>query len=210
MGLFGNKSTRERKSAGKSDGDADSPGDAVTHRFTLDLSRAHGLAAMIASSRASKLIEIPDLVAGMYMYEWERLSEYWPEENRDSVEDMLREICRISPQRWNSWIQLYDTKRRSEPESAWQKLKALRKGQPEEVSLGPSAGLRVLFQTAEQVSPFRDTADGHDVPVLTMECVLLCIAQSPGSEIGKKLRETGLDVAQLEKAALDPKRSPRR
>jgi hypothetical protein len=210
MSLFGNKSAG--KTASKVAGAADSNGGPVAHRFTLDLSRAHGLAMMVANSRSSKFVEISDLIAGMYLYEWDRLSEYWPEENRDEVEETLREICRISPQRWNSWIQLYDAKRK-EPQSRWEKIKtkALRqKMQPKEVVPETSAGLRVILETAEQISPFYDKTDEREIPILTMECVLFCVVQATGSELGKKLRETGLDVALLERAALDPKRSPRR
>ena len=209
MGLFGNKS--EGKTAAKAAG-ADSHGGAVAHRLTLDLARAQTLALMVANSRSSKFVEISDLLAGMYLYEWDRLAEYWPEENRDEVEDALREICRISPQRWNSWIQLYDEKRK-EPQTRWEKIKtrALRqKTPPKEIIPEPSAGLRGLLETAEQVSPFYDKADERHIPILTMECVLFCIVQTAGSELGKRLRETGLDVALLERAALDPKRSPRR
>jgi hypothetical protein len=211
MGLFGNKSTRASKPARKTCGAADSERGAATHRLTLDLSRAHTLATMLASSRSSEFIEIPDLVAGMYMYEWDRLSEYWPEERRDEMEDVLREMCNISPQRWNNWIQQYDTRRKGFSTSRWEKLKVLRKHKPkEENPPRHSTALRVLFKNAGEFTPFRDTDEGRDIPILTTECVLLCIAQTSGLEIGKRLRETGLDVGLLERAALDPKRSPRR
>jgi len=211
MGLFGNKSTREGKAAGKIAGAADSERGAATHRLTLDLSRAHTLAAMLANSRSSEFIEIPDLVAGMYMYEWDRLSEYWPEEKRDEMEDVLREMCNISPQRWNSWIQQYDTRRKGDSRSRWEKLKVLRRNKPEEENPPRhSTALRLLFKTAGEFTPFRETSEGWDIPILTTECLLLCIAQTGGLEIGKRLRETGLDVELLERAALDPKRSPRR
>ena len=211
MRLFGKGIGERRKSAKAVGAGAESTGGAVTHRFTLDLSRAHGLAVMLASSRASEFIEIPDLLAGMYIYEWDRLSEYWPEENRDDIEGLLRDMCRISPQRWNHWIRFYDAqKKKSEPRSQWQRLTALRKKSEEVNAPRHSAALRLLFDVAGLISPFRDKVDGRDIPILTIESVLLCIAQTPGSEIAKKLRETGLDVARVEKAALSRKRSPLR
>ena len=50
---------------------------------------------------------------GMYLYDWDRLSKYWGYEDHERLEDLLRTICRISPERWNYWIQLYDKKRRN-------------------------------------------------------------------------------------------------
>jgi hypothetical protein len=57
----------------------------VAHRFTKDLSRAESLAAMLAHSRAASAVEVADLLAGMYIYDWERLSKYWPEQDAVSA-----------------------------------------------------------------------------------------------------------------------------
>jgi len=214
MNLFGRKSAREavRPAQGKSSTRA-----AAAHYLTLDLSRAMDLAAMLANSRAARFIEIPDLLAGLYIYEWDRLSQYWPEENRDQVEEMLRDICQISPQRWNYWIAEYDAQRKAgEPVSGWKrfhKTKAVSqaKGLPT-----PSVGLKSVLDVAEVVSPFRDPrrdlkeSDETAVPVLTSECMLLCIVKFVASATGRKLAESGLDTVQLERAVLDPKRSPLR
>ena len=211
MSLFGKKRTVPEKTGavqGASRGDSQR---AVTHRVTLDLSRAETLAAMLASSRASKFIEISDLLAGLYMYEWERLAAYWPAEKREDVEEMMREICRISPARWNYWIQRYDAMRKDDdalqrwPQMPWQKDAAATDAPPE-----PSARLRAVFEAAARISPFRDPGDGNSPPVLTSECVLLCIAKYVTSETGRKLCESGLDLDLLERATLDPKRSPLR
>jgi hypothetical protein len=192
---------------------------AVTHRVTLDLSRAQDLAAMLASSRASKFVEISDLLAGLYIYEWDRLATYWPEENRDDVEDMMRDICLISPQRWNYWIQMYDTCRKEgEPKPAWKRFRKSKNGTGEIPVPVASTRLESLFRIAEKISPFRepqrdpekDSAKKTGLPVLTSECVLLCIAKYMSSDTGKKLHKSGLNVEQLERAVIDPKRSPLR
>ena len=211
MNLFGNRGTRESGSTGGLFDAAENADGRVTHRLTLDLSRAHGLAAMVASSRASKFIEIPDLIAGIYIYEWDRLSEYWPEENRGQIESVLREMCKISPQRWNYWIQFYDSQKKGVmPASRWEKLKISRKPQPAEISPRHSAALRAIFEEAARITPFRDKNGGREVPILTTECVLLAVVRTSASDIAQKLRETRVDVTQLEKAALDPRRSPLR
>jgi len=53
----------------------------ASHLLTLDLSRAETLAMMLAHSRASQAVDISDLVAGMYLYDWDRLSKYWEYED---------------------------------------------------------------------------------------------------------------------------------
>jgi hypothetical protein len=222
MKLFGKKrGPQESKSseAGYSGIAGEAPLGAASRRLTLDLSRAMELATMLASSRASQFIEITDLLAGLYMYEWDRLAGYWPEENREPVEEMLREICQISPQRWNYWITLYDSQRKeAEPQPRWKHFgKAKQKTRTSSLPI-PSTTLRAVFEAAEWLTPFRDPGGSDDkkaqeseaVPVVTTECMLLCIARYTSSEVGKKLMHSGLEIDQLERAVLDPRRSPLR
>ena len=42
----------------------------LTHRLTRDLVRAEKLAQMLAASRAAAVVDVPDFLAGMYIYEW--------------------------------------------------------------------------------------------------------------------------------------------
>ena len=95
----------------------------VTHRLTMELTRAENLAVMLANSRGAALVEISDLLAGMYIYDWERLSKYWDYDDQVQIEEVLRRICEISPQRWHYWIEHYDKKRRdSEKQNSWLSL----------------------------------------------------------------------------------------
>src|SRR5690242_11930608 len=211
MSLFSRKRPAQENTgpdAKKAPSNGTAPG--ITHRLTLDLSRAHTLAAMMANSRSAQFIEISDLLAGLYIYEWDRLAEYWPEENRDDVEDVLRGLCKISPQRWNSWIQSYDAKRRNgEGRRRWLDLAKESKKKDDAPAPVPSAGLQRVFSVAERIAPFHDKPDHGNVPILTSECILLCMAKYISSDVGKKLNETGLNIEQLERAVIDPKRSPR-
>jgi hypothetical protein len=188
----------------------------VQRRLTVGLARAEQLALMLAQSRAARFVEVADMLAGMYIYEWDRLSRFW--EDRGDVEGLLRRICSISPQRWHHWIELYDKQRREEEKELTSPVRRLGLGSQspegdtldEEVKLRRSIELERLLQSAGEISPFRDDLDGRAIPVLTTECVLLCIARSTQSEISRKLRETGLDLAALERAARDPRRAPPR
>lgn len=192
----------------------------VTHRRTISLARSEKLAVMLASSRASKTIEIADLLGGMYLYDWDRLSKFWKEGTGEATESLLRRICRISPQRWHYWIGLYDAQKQAGGRvRSWRALQRLALAGDEkpapatEKRLPKSAALRSVYEHAERVAPFRDAIGDRKIPVLTSECVLLCIVRNhnfAGSELARKLIDTGLDVVELERAALAPNRPPLR
>ena len=208
---------KDRK-AGKSSADDDSnpaatDGAIISHRVTKDLERSETLASMLAHSRASRTVEVADLLAGMHIYEWENLSKFW--EQQDEVETFLQQICRISPQRWHHWIEFYDQQRHTEePRKIWQLPKGLKPakgktGQPDGKDLLRSAELQNVLKTAEELSPARDFVDGRAIPILTCECVLLAIAKKTDSEIGHRLVATGLNVTRLEESARNPKHAPK-
>jgi hypothetical protein len=185
--------------------------ESVAHRLTLDLSRADRLATMVASSRASRVVEIADLLAGMYIYNWDRLSRYWEDGDQERVEELLRNMCQISPARWNAWITQYDTQRRNGEKrlSSLPLLKKLEKEPKADPPLQRSAELNALLKQAEELAPFHDTSEGKKIPILTSECVLLCIVRNKKSEISRKLAASGLNVPQLERDALSSRRSQR-
>ena len=146
----------------------------------------------------------------MYICNWERLSVYWEVEDRDEIETFLRGICRISPERWHSWIEFYDElRRKGERWQVWRPLSKLKKNFPADSALQPSADLAAVLKQAEEIAPSRDPVGGRALPILTSECVLLCIVRSLGSEVSRKLAGTGLDAGRLERDALFPRRAPR-
>jgi hypothetical protein len=183
----------------------------ASHRLTLDLSRAETLATMLAHSRASRVVEVADLVAGMYLYGWDRLSRYWESGDQERIEDILRKMCQISPQRWNYWIQFYDTNRRTNEKAASlpRILQKFQKTPASEPPLKRSNELSAVFKQAEEIAPLRDTSGSRSIPILTSECVLLCIVRNHGAEIGRKLTASGINMPQLEKDALSSRRTPR-
>ncbi|HXN97746.1 MAG TPA: hypothetical protein VN881_01655 [Candidatus Acidoferrales bacterium] len=212
MKLFGRKDRKNGRPSA-TDGTrvtAHSGGAPLAHRITKDLERAETLAAMLAHSRAALVVEVADLLAGMYIYDWERLSQFW--DGNDEIEIFLQQICRISPQRWHHWIADYDQQRREEePRKVWQLLTGAKaQSQPaNEAPLSKSAELQAVLQHAELLAPGRDMVEGRAVPILTCECVLLAIAKTKDSEIGHRLVATGLNVASLEQSARNPKHAPR-
>jgi len=205
MALFGRKGTEAETSPGS-----------AQYRLVLDLERARIVAAMIAKSRASRVIEMADMVAGMYLSNWERLSRYWKEEDHERVENVLRRVCQISPQRWNAWITYYDAERRRGERpldrlkngGSWDWRALLPWKHEDAAPLRPSADLAAALKEAQDIAPFRDTQDNRQLPVLTTECVLLCIASTQGSEIARRLVESGLDLPKLDQEARHPRHAP--
>ncbi len=173
------------------------------------MSRAVIVATMLASSRASGLIEVADFLAGLYISDWDRLSQYWDEENREEAETFLRQLCRLSPQRWSSWLERYDHQRRQgDNATRWRWFRSrLPKGSG---SSKPrwSEALEAVLEHARKITPFHDDAGARRIPIVTSECVLLCIARSHGSEVSRKLAVSGLDTVRLECDVLFPRRSP--
>jgi hypothetical protein len=183
------------------------PEKTVEHRLTKDLSRAETLATMLAQSRAAQAIEVSDLLAGMYIYDWERLSKYWEDEVK--IEEYLQQICRISPQRWHHWIQFYDHQRNGDPQPGpWKWLRPAKNVKTVSKDLAPSAELRAIFQRAEEIAPAHDLIEDRLIPILTCECLLLAMAQKTDSEIGHRLISSGIDVSTLERVARNPKHAP--
>jgi hypothetical protein len=180
---------------------------AVAHRLTKDLARSESLAAMLAHSRAASAVEVADLLAGMYIYDWERLAKYWPEQ--DGIEEYLQQICRISPQRWHYWIEFYDQQRRGEEKpTKWQWPRPAKSPEADGGPLPRSSELNVLLKSAEELAPAHDVVEGRMIPILTCECVLLAIARRTDSEIGHRLVAAGLNVGELEQAARNPRHAP--
>ncbi len=179
-----------------------------SHRVTLDLYRAEVLAAMLAKSRSSSVLEVTDLLAGMYISNWDRLSRYWAENKRDEIEILLRGICRISPQRWHSWIESYENTRSDDGKPVWRKLRRSKRTKPGDTSPRPSADMASILKNAEGLTPFREKSRGSSTPILTTECVLLCILRNFGSEISRKLAASGIDEPKLEREVLLPRRAP--
>ena len=181
----------------------------ISHRLTLDLKRAETFASMLARSRTSQTVEVADFLAGMYICNWDRIARYWDENRHDEVEELLRRICRISPQRWHAWIEHYDRMRRDDEKPGWNFFGLLKKEKAGEKPPQPSAGLASTLGQAEEIAPSYDRTADRSIPILTTECVLLAIVRNLNSEISRKLIATGLDVAKLEQTVLRPRRPPR-
>jgi hypothetical protein len=210
MMWFGSKGGEAKRRRKSSEAAGQTEAATLSHRVTKDLAHAETLALMLAESRASNSLEVADLLAGMYIYNWERLGKYW--EEPEQAENFLQEVCRISPQRWHHWIENYDRKRHAEAPTRIQRIfRRPKRGSAGNGSpLAHSTELRAVLKRAEEIAPYHDEFGGRMIPVLTCECVLLCIAKIPESEIAHRLIASGLDVRGLEREARFPRHARRK
>jgi len=207
MNLF-----RRKRAAGPVSPAARTDGSAFksdSHRLTLELKRAETFAAMLASSRRSNAVEVSDYLAGMYLCNWDHIAQYWNEHDQEQVESILREVCKISPQRWHAWIELYDQQKQQTEHQGWRRFRMGRDGQRRPMPMQPSRDLATILMQAEKIAPAYDRTPERSIPILTTECVLLCIVRNLSSVISRKLALSGLDIARLEREVLMPRRRPR-
>ena len=164
---------------------------------------------MVAESRAASVVEVADLLAGMYIHDWDRLSKYW--EESEAIETFLERFCRISPQRWQYWMHGYGEMKQTKKRWGLFGGRSSRehgRNDSSEKKFQHSAELVAVLKAAEQIAPAHDESQGQKIPILTMETVLYAMAQNTDSELGRSLRATGLDVDRLERDARFPRHAP--
>ena len=165
MDLFRRKQDRRASDPGAAGKDIHPRGrKPVTHRLTKELVRAESLALMLATSRAAAVVDVPDYLAGIYIYDWERLSDFW--EDQEGICAYLQTICRISPERWHHWIEFYDRERRENDAGGAEGILGSRKGeQAGRAPLGHSRELESVLRRAEVIAPPRDILHGQSLPI---------------------------------------------
>jgi hypothetical protein len=182
-------------------------------RLTRDLMRAFELAIMVAHSRASETIEVADLLAAMYLDNWEHMKRFWPDTKE--IEKTLQKLCEFSPQRWNYWIKTFHETRDGHSTKKWFGVPIppmRRSGGDDEIFFGKnfelSEQLKAALKAADRIAPYSDRVGTRTIPIVSSDCVLLCMVKSTTSEIARKLLATGIDLRELEKAARFPKHAP--
>lgn len=192
---------------------APSEAEATPRRLTRDLLRAFELAVMLAHSRASETIEVADLLGGMYINNWEQLKRFWPDPHE--AEKTMRKLCEFSPPRWNYWIKSYNETRDDRPSKKWfgVPIPPMRRGGKDPgIFFGKdfdlSEQLRQALRAADKIAPYSDRVGARTIPIVSADCVLLCMVKNTTSDVARKLLATGIDLRALEKAARFPKHAP--
>ena len=69
---------------------------------------------------------------------------------------------------------------------------------------GLSDELKRVYGTAEGLSPNKVTSFGRDVQLITPELFLIATVRTEGVELGKRLRDSGIQLRALEEVAVRP------
>jgi hypothetical protein len=153
-----------------------------------------GFALRLAHDRGSSAFDVPDILAGMYIANLERLSKYW--RSWEDFEDLVATECGLREPRWFYWIRAYESASRGKEGSYFNLLKDL------------SPELATIWARAGELADSRGTSASAPKPLLTPEDFLLAISRHTGSELGPKLLRSGLDVQRLEQAVKTLKPRP--
>lgn len=166
---------------------------------------------MLAHDRDEHVIDVADVLAGIYINSLEKIAKYWPDQ--ESVEDFVEEHCRINPQRWDYWIEHFDQMFRRPKKSFGRiqiRVPALRRKPRSFVGIGfqQSPDLLSAYKFAEGMATSRSDRFGEQLPVVTLESFLLAVVKQ-SAPISQHLRESGLNLTKLEEDVSHPKRPPR-
>lgn len=151
------------------------------------------------SCETAKEIQLRDQIAGIYVANFERILEFWP--NAATFEDFIAEHCDWSEhrlmtrERW-SYELLHPPRTISIPFSKWF-FQIPRKHTFSAKMFARSEELKKVYSTAEQLSPNKVTAFGRVFPLITPELFLFATIRTDGVELGKRLTDAGIRVSEL-------------
>ena len=177
----------------------------ITHVDTRHLRWATTFAALIAFSKRRDELIPSDLLAGIYVANWERVCEFWP--RPQTFEDFVAEYCDWSEPRWLTWQRWHDEGRKAIPESRF-RLRLSFRGRPLGkrrlfgLKFTQSSDWERLFATGEKLTPYTASHWDRILPLLTPEIMLLAFIRTEGISLRKPLQESGLMVDRLEEVAL--------
>jgi len=178
----------------------------ITHSDTRHLRWATVFSTLIAFCKNRDELIPSDLLAGIYVANWERVSKFWSQP--ELFEDFVAEHCDWSEPRWLTWQRWHDESRRAPRSSRFHLMyihrgKWKRFGKPRLFGshFSKSPELKRLFETGERLTPYKVSEHGRSLPLLTPEIMLLAFVRTEGIPLGKHLQETGLRVDRLEEAA---------
>lgn len=178
----------------------------ITHTDTRHLRWAAAFSALIAFCKNRDEMIPSDLLAGIYVANWERLSKFWPQP--ELFEDFIAEHCDWSEPRWLTWQRWYDESRNA-PRSSRFQLRYLQRGKwkrfgkPRLIGsqFSQSPDLKRLFEAGEKLTPHEVLEHGRKLPLLTPEIMLLAFVRTDSIPLGRHLQNNGLMVDKLEEAA---------
>jgi len=182
----------------------------IRHAESRHLRMAKTISMVIAHAKQQKEIQLRDLIAGIYVANFERILRFWPD--AAAFEDFVAEHCDWSEHRlltWDRWnYELQHPPRTiSVPFTRWF-YQIPRKHTFAGKMFGLSDELKRVYSTAEQLSPNKVTSFGRVVPLITPELFLVAAVRTEGIELGAQLRDSGIELRALEQVAVQQLQEP--
>lgn len=181
----------------------------ISHAESRHLRMAKTISMVIAHAKRQKDIQLRDLIAGIYVANFERIVRFWPD--AATFEDFIAEHCDWSEHRlatWDRWnYELQHPPRTISIPFTTRFFQIRRKHTFTGKMFGFSDELKRVYSTAEQLSPNRVTSFGRVVPLITPELFLVATVRTEGN-LGDRLRDSGIEVGVLERVAIRQLKEP--
>ena len=182
----------------------------VRHAESRHLRIAKTISMVIAHAKQQKEIQLRDLVAGIYVANFERILRFWPD--AATFEDFVAEHCDWSEHRlmtWDRWnYELQHPPRTISIPFTSGFFQIPRKHTFAGKMFGLSDESKRVYLTAEGLSPNKVTSFGRVVPLITPELFLIATVRTEGVELGRRLSDSGIQLSALEEAAIRQLESP--
>jgi len=182
----------------------------VRHAESRHLRMAKTISMVIAHAKQQKEIQLRDLIAGIYVANFERILQFWPD--AATFEDFIAEHCDWSEHRlltWDRWnYELQHPPRTISIPFTSRFYQIPRKHTFTGKLFGVSDELKRVYSTAEQLSPNKVTSFGRVVPLITPELFLVAAVRTDGIELAARLKDSGIELGALEHVAVRQLKEP--
>jgi len=182
----------------------------IRHAESRHLRMAKTISMVIAHAKRQKELQLRDLIAGIYVANFERILRFWPD--AATFEDFVAEHCDWSEHRlatWDRWnYELQHPPRTiSFPFTNWF-CQIRRKHTFTGKMFSMSYELKRVYSTAEELSPNKVTSFGRIVPLITPELFLVATVRTEGIELAARLKDSGIELGTLEHIAVQQLKEP--
>ena len=182
----------------------------VRHAESRHLRMAQVISYVIAHTKQQKDVQLRDLLAGIYVANFERILRFWPD--AATLEDFIAEHCEWSEHRlvtWDRWnYELQHPPRTISIPFTARFFQIRRKHTLTGKMFSFSDELKRVYSTAEQLSPNKVTSFGSIVPLITPELFLFSTVRTEGIELAARLKDSGIELRALEQVALQQLNEP--
>jgi len=183
----------------------------IRHAESRHLRTAGAISMVIAHAKQQKEIQLHDVIAGIHVANFDRVLRFWPD--AATFEDFVAEHCDWSEHRlltWDRWnYEMEHPPRTISIPFTTTSFQIRRKHTFAGKTFSRSDDLKRVYSTAEEISPnkVKHPVAGI-VPLITPELFLVATIRTEGVALAIRLRDSGIELAALEQAAMQQLKEP--